>query len=269
MADLLERRAPFHYPELLKRLVGELSFVPLELKGSAGLTAQQYPSDFDLFGVVPRGHLGDLLTGLGAFVGELPADVWFVELKAQTKAPVRKLRLTDVGGFSKWAARVKKLARKLDFIKIDLIARNAEDSQFSEVSCIYSTLKSAQSLEDYAASLADDIRELTAEGKFYKVLKRQFNLTKAKPASSERTARLKQLTKYFNGAAGERYQLLNRLDAIKQVIELDPSSEAAARVAVKNLHLPAEAQTDLDAWVVSAAKKLNDEAAKLVAAHPQ
>ena len=263
MADLLERRAPLNYPELLKRLVSELAFVPLELKGSAGLTAQQYPSDFDLFGVVPRGHLGDLLTGLAAFVGELPADVWFVELKAQTKAPVRKLRLTDPAGFSNWAARAKKLARKLDFIKIDLIARNAEDSQFSEVSCIYQ-LGDSPSPEDYTASLADDIRELTAEGKHYKVLKRQFSQTKALAPSSERTARLKQLTKYFNGPAGERYRLLNRLDAIKQVAELDPGAEAAARVAVRNLHLPAEALTDLDAWVVSATKKLNDEARALL-----
>jgi hypothetical protein len=39
-------------------------------------------------------------------------------------------------------------------------------------------------------------------------------------------------------------------------------------VAVRNLHLPAEATSDLDAWVVSAAKKLNDKAAKLVAARP-
>ena len=264
MADLLERRAPLHYPELLKRLVGALSFVPLDLKGSAGLSSQQYPSDFDLFGAVKRGQLGDLLTGLEAFVRDLPADVWFVELKAQTKAPVKKLRLTDPADFSNWAARAKKLARKLDFIKIDLLARNAEDGQFSEVSCIYG-FSDAPSPEDYARSLADDIRELSAEGKHYKVLKRQFNLTKAEPASLARTARLKKLTKFFNGPAGERYQLLNRLDAIKQVIELDPGAEAAARVAVKNLHLPKEALTDLDAWVVSASKELNDNAAKLIA----
>jgi hypothetical protein len=192
MADLLERRAPLNYPELLKRLVGELSFVPLELKGSAGLTAQQYPSDFDLFGAVPRGHLGDLLEGLGAFVGDLPADVWFVELKAQTKAsgsgcPRRKLRLTDAAGFSNWAARVKKLASALDFIKIDLIARNAEDGQFSEVSCIYG-LAEAPGPEDYAESLAYDIRELSAEGKHYKVLKRQFSQTRAAEASPARRA---------------------------------------------------------------------------------
>ena len=269
MADLLERRAPLHYPELLKRLVGALSFEgPLDLKGSAGLTAQQYPSDFDLFGAVKRDQLGGLLTGLEAFVRDLPADVWFVELKAQSTAPVKKLRLTDPADFSNWVAKTKKMAAasagQLDFIKIDLIARNAEDGQFSEVSCIYG-FSEAPSPEDYARSLADDIRELSAEGKYYKVLKRQFNLAKAEPASLARTARLRKLTRFFNGPAGERYQLLNRLDAIKQVIELDPGSEAAARVAVKNLHLPEEALTDLDAWVVSASKELNDKAAKLIA----
>ena len=273
MASILEARAPLHFKEELKQLIKILTppgaSERLQLKGSAGLTSQQYPSDFDLFSDVSEADYSAdqflaFLKTLLAAVDEHP-DCWFVELKVQTRSG-KKVRLHPGDKFDELAAKVKKLWRKLDIIKIDLIARI--EGQFSEVSCIYKFASAAVGTEAataaYRQSLEDDIKELSAEKRWYKVLKRQFNLTKTEPESTERSARLKQLSKVFNGPLGELYQQLSRLEAIEIVVGLYPDAADKARIAIKDLRLPAEALADPDGWVERSAEEMNAAAKKIV-----
>jgi hypothetical protein len=263
MASILEERAPLHFKEELKQLIKLLTppGAPerLRLKGSAGLTSQQYPSDFDLFSDLSGADYGPdkfvaFLKSLLAAIDQHP-DCWFVELKVQTVSG-KKVRLHPGDKLDALAAQVKKLWPKLDIIKIDLIARI--EGQFSEVSCIYKIAAPARLVElaqrdrqtgqdataAYRRSLEDDIKELSTEKRWYKVLKRQFNLTKTEPPSTARSARLKQLSKLFNGPLGELYQALSRLEAIETVVGLYPDAADKARLAIKDMHLPAEAMAD-------------------------
>ena len=274
MASILEARAPLHFKEELKQLIKILTppgaSERLQLKGSAGLTSQQYPSDFDLFSDVSEADYSAdqflaFLKSLLSAVDKHP-DCWLVELKVQTRAPVKKIRLHPGDKFDELAAKIKKLWRKLDIIKVDLIARI--EGQFSEVSCIYKFAEAAVGTEAattaYRQSLEDDIKELSAEKRWYKVLKRQFNLTKTEPESTERSARLKQLSKVFNGPLGELYQTLSRLEAIETVVGLYPDAADKARLAIKDMHLPAEAMADPDGWVERSAEEMNSAAKKIV-----
>lgn len=273
MASILEERAPLNYKEELKQLIKLLTppGAPerLQLKGSAGLTSQKFPSDFDLFSDLSEADYGAdkfvaFLRSLLAAVDKHP-DCWFVELKVQTKSG-KKVRLHPGDKLDALAAQVKKLWPKLDIIKIDLIARI--EGQFSEVSAIYKLAAGDAALADataaYRRSLEDDIKELSAEKRWYKVLKRQFNLTKTEPPSAERSARLKQLSKVFNGPLGELYQTLSRLEAIETVVGLYPDAADKARLAIKDMHLPAEALADPDGWVERSAKEMNSAAKKSV-----
>ena len=274
MASILEARAPLHFKEELKRLIKLLTppGAPkrLQLKGSAGLTSQQYPSDFDLFSDLSEADYSPdkfvaFLKTLLAAVDQHP-DCWFVELKVQTKSG-KKVRLHPGDKLAALAAEVKKLWPQLDIIKIDLIARI--EGQFSEVSCIYkfsppSEAEAADPTAAYRRSLEDDIKELSAEKRWYKVLKRQFNLTKTDPPSAERSARLKRLTKVFNGPLGELYQTLSRLEAIETVVGLYPDTADKARLAIKDMRLPAEALDDLDEWAERSAQKMNAAAKTFV-----
>jgi len=272
MASILEERAPLHFKEELKQLIKLLTppGAPerLQLKGSAGLTSQQYPSDFDLFSEVSGVYTPDqfvaFLKTLLKAVDEHP-DCWFIELKVQTKAG-KKVRLHPGDKFDALAAQVTKLWPKLDIIKVDLIARI--EGQFSEVSCIYKLAAGdaapADATAAYRRSLEDDIKELSAEKRWYKVLKRQFNLAKTEPPSTGRSARLKQLSKAFNGPLGELYQTLSRLEAIETVVGLYPDAADKARLAIKDMRLPAEALADPDGWAERSAKEMNEAARVLV-----
>ncbi len=53
--DVVERRPERDYSAELKKLIKLLQYPKskVELKGSASLTSQKYPSDYDLFTTVP------------------------------------------------------------------------------------------------------------------------------------------------------------------------------------------------------------------------
>ena len=271
MASVLEERAPLHFKDEIKLLMKLLTppgapkrrRPTVTLKGSAGLSSQRYPSDFDFFCEIdpdsgPDQFIAFLKTLLAAI--DKHPDCWFVELKVQSIAG-RKVRMHPGDKFAELATTIKKIWKNLDIIKIDLIARI--EGQFSEVSSIYK-FAPAEATEAYRRSLEDDIRELSAEKRWYKVLKRQFNLTKTGPESTERSARLVELSKVFNGPLGGLYQTLSRLEAIEVVVGLYPDAADKARLAIKDMRLPAEALADPDGWVERSAEEMNAAAKKFV-----
>jgi len=258
--EVLESKPVASYKDELKRLIKLLTFKKnkLELKGSASLTSQRYFSDYDLFCVVERPDKDELYDFFSKLLTKIQEtdDLWFIELKLQTKQgkkvrvyPKCELKKTD------W----DKVWKSLDFIKIDLIARI--DAFFTEVSCIYSISETVPTQKEYTESLQQDIKDLTKEKKWYKILKRKFNIYKAEDNKSE----LLRLSKIFNGKLGEEYQLISRLEALDTVLEhyQEPELIKKAIITLKDLHLPADIDKVED-WVKTKSKALNAEAKKLL-----
>jgi hypothetical protein len=62
----------------------------------------------------------------------------------------------------------------------------------------------------------DDIKELSKNKEYYKVLKRQFNIYKA----NKDYPKLLELTEYFNSDIGKKYQTKSNLEAIKKILSI-------------------------------------------------
>lgn len=255
--DILERRPERDYSAELKKIIKMLTYPKskLTLKGSASLLSQKYPSDYDLFSVVPKekDKLYDFLSELLTTI-EGSEDLWLVELKLQTKN--RKIRVFPGQLFKREV--FDKVFDKLDFIKLDLVARIS--NFFSEVSVIYDLSQTEQTPEEYIASLEKDIRELAKEKKWYKILKRKFSICKAKDDKKG----MLRLSRIFNSELGEEYQLLSRLEAIQKVLESDqdPKTIQKAIVSLKDLQLPADTD-NIEQWLKDRSAELNAKAKKL------
>jgi hypothetical protein len=258
--QVTERKPQREYNDELKKLIKLLTFQnhKLELKGSSSLTSQQYFSDYDLFCVVERPDKTEFyhfLTDLLKKIEEAD-DYWFIELKMQTKAG-KKIRVYPTCELKE--AEFNKVYDKLDFVKIDLVARI--DGFFTEVSAIYSLSDNVPTKEDYLQSLKDDIRELTKEKKWYKILKRQFNIYKADGNKKE----MLRLSRVFNSDLGKEYRLISRLEAMKSVLDAYQEPELVKKmiVALKDLHLP-PTLTKIDEFITDKSKELNDSAKKVL-----
>jgi hypothetical protein len=256
--DVLERRPERDYSSELKKMIKILTYPKskIVLKGSASLLSQKYPSDYDLFSVVPKekDKLYDFLSEVLTTI-EGSEDLWLVELKLQTRAG-RKIRIYPKQLFKREV--FDKVFDKLDFIKLDLIARIS--NFFTEVSVIYDMNETEQTPEEYIASLEKDIRDLAKEKKWYKILKRKFSICKARDDKKE----MLRLSRIFNSSLGEEYQLISRLEAIQKVLEIDqdPKTIQKAVVALKDLKLPPDTD-NLEKWVKDRSAELNAKAKKL------
>jgi hypothetical protein len=263
--DVLERKPAGQYKDDLKRIIKLLTYKKnkLELKGSSSLTSQRFFSDYDLFCVVEKPVEAEFVKFLQDTLQKIKDsdDLWFIELKLQTKGkrpkkirvfPNQTLKEADVG----------KVWEKLDIVKLDLIARM--ENRFTEVSVIYSFTPTVPTKEEYIQSLNDDIRELRKEKKYYKILKRQFNIAKSNDDKKE----LLRLSKIFNSEMGQEYQTISNLEAIAKVLEFHQEPKLFEKVVVnlKDLHEdPSVASAEkIEEWVKERSKDLNSKAKKLL-----
>ena len=255
--DVLEHKPLSQHPEELKKVSKLLQYgkVKLELKGSASLASQKYPSDYDFMCSIhpDKEKFYDFLVELIDTI-KGSKDKWFLELKLQTKAG-KKIRVYPHTTFKREV--YDKAFPSLDFVKLDLVAFIG---RFAEVSVIYNLTETAQTPEEYIASLEKDIKDLKKEGLYYKILKRRFTIAKADKNKKE----LVRLSKIFNSELGEEYQLLSTLEAIQKVLDSyqDANTLRTTLIALKDLHLPADTDK-IEEWVASHSKALNAKAKKL------
>jgi len=258
--DVVEKKAPREYSYELKNLIKLLTFKnnKLELKGSSSLTSQQYFSDYDLFCILERPDKSDFYHFLSSLLKKIDEseDYWFLELKLQTKAG-KKVRIYPNTELKE--SEFTKLWESLDFIKIDLVARI--NSYFTEVSCIYSLTRTTPTKEDYLKSLEEDISELKKEKKWYKILKRKFNIYKA----DNNKAEMLRLSKIFNSELGKEYQLISRLEAMSNVLKSyqDPQLIKKLTISLKDMKLP-EDVTKIEEYITTKSKELNNTAKKFL-----
>jgi hypothetical protein len=212
--DILETKEGYNYSQEISKLFNKLQFknFPIELKGSSNLKSQHYFSDYDLMSIIDKKI--SILSAYKEFKKILKNiedsdNYYFIEMKLETNdGQKKKWFLDDRFDYNSF----KKYYKKINFFKIDIILW--ENNIFTEASCIYFFTfdKSEENNEDIEEkSLRDDIDELEKEGKYYKVLKRKFNLYKIKDDKSN----LLKLTKIFNSELGELYRKKSNLEAIK------------------------------------------------------
>jgi hypothetical protein len=255
--DILEQKPA---SDELKKIIKFLTFKKnkVELKGSSSLKSQQYYSDYDLFSVVQKEEdFYDFITNLIEKIESKEyGDVFFIELKIQLKNG-RKIRFFKDQPVDKKV--FDKVFDKIDFIKIDLIVRI--ENKFIEVSCIYSFTNDNPTKEDYIKSLEADIKELKKEKKYYKILKRIFNIKKAEGDKSE----LVKLTKIFNSELGKEYQLISNLEALQLLLNYyqDEDTIKKIKINLKDLKLPNNIGK-IDDFISEKSKQLNNQAKRLL-----
>jgi len=250
--DILEKKPAAQYHDELKNIMKMMTFkTKLELKGSSSLTSQRFFGDYDLFCVMEkpdRVEFFKFIVGLLKKIEDSP-DLWFIELKLQGKRKV-KFHQGDAIVFKNW--------EDVEFVKIDIVARI--ENRFTEVSAIYSFVTNPMSQEEYVESLQNDIKELRKEGKYYKILKRKFNIAKAQGNRKE----LLRLGKIFNGPLGEKYQVISNLDAIQLVLEYYQDESLVKKIEINLKDLNLDHVPSLIKWVDEQNTSLNQSARSLL-----
>jgi hypothetical protein len=211
--DILHKRNISEFDYKIIDIIKILKFnkYKIDIKGSSSLKSQQYFSDYDFFCQIPDKIGGDeaynTIINIVRKVGE-QFGIYFIELKLQTLNN-KKIRWYDADNIDK--NKFVKYFNDVDFIKLDIVANI--DNRLTEISVIY---KFGENITvDYISGLKSDIKELKKEGKYYKVLKRMFNIYKAEGDKDK----LVDLTKFFNSEYGQIYKRLSNLDAIKLVAD--------------------------------------------------
>ena len=259
--NVLQSKPSSNYEDDLKKIIKLLTYkkYKIELKGSSSLQSQQYFSDYDLFCVISKTEKNDFYKFLDQLINNIEynkfTDIWFIELKLQTKLG-KKIKIAPKEKLSE--SVYNKIYDKLDFVKIDLICRI--NSYFTEVSCIYS-FSDSPSKSDYLVSLENDIKDLKKQKKYYKILKRQFNINKALKNKNE----LLRLSKIFNSDLGKNYKQISNLEALSTVLDhyQDPELIKKVIINLKDLHLPYNIE-DIDSYISDQSDILNNTARNLI-----
>lgn len=260
--EVLEKKPASLYNDELKRIMKLLQYKnnKLELKGSSSFTSQRYYSDYDLFCSLVNSDKDELFVFLEQLIDKINEsnDLYFIELKLQTTGVTpKKIRIFPPKELNK--SVYDKVFDSLDFIKLDLIARI--NNRFIEVSVIYGLKQTTQSKEAYIKSLEDEIKELAKEKKYYKILKRKFNIARANGDNKE----LLRLSKIFNSELGNEYSEISNLSSIQTLLEHYQTDDVYKKVIVnlKDLHLPVGIQ-NIDEYVKIRSKHFNNEAKELI-----
>jgi hypothetical protein len=229
------------YPSDLKKLIKTLTISSkLELKGSASLASQKFPADFDFYCVLHLSEIDKIKDVIDRI--EQDPNLYFIELKEQKGAKKKK-----------YYHKEKLKLNQPDFVKIDLVAWF--DNQFVEASCIYQFTVDTQSTEDYINSLESDIKELKKQKRWYKILKRQFTIYKAKGDKKRQL----ELTKIFNSDIGKKYQVVSNVEALILVLENYTDKKTLQKVKLNLKELDGtKIIEDPYAFVKSESKFIND-----------
>jgi len=234
--DILALKSKTEYEYEIIKIINDLKFkkYPIELKGSSSLKSQRFFSDYDLFS-----NISGKISGKTAYLElknilnklKKDKDIYFIEMKLQKKNG-EKIKLFKNDPFK--GEDFVKHFDSLDFVKIDLIAyiKNI----FTEISIIYKFSNEKMDKKSYILSLNEDIKELIKEGRYYKVLKRLFNIFKLQ----NKTDKLLYLNEIFNSELGILYQKISNLEAIDKILNYykDALTLKKIRVNLKDIKEP-------------------------------
>jgi len=250
--DVLEPKQRGELADEVKFLLKILKFgsKSVELKGSSSLKSQRYFSDYDFFVSIKKPTAKVAYKNLFSILENIWGDerLYFIELKLQTKDG-KKVRYYPEDKPEFTVDELTEVWGSIDFVKIDLVAYF--DYRFIDVSVIYSFTDKKPTKEEYIDGLKADIKELKKEGRYYKVLKRLFNIYKVEGEKDK----LLMLSKFFNSDAGLFYRKISNNEAINTVLEHYLDDTTGKRVEINRRQL-GDVGADDETRINREAKKL-------------
>lgn len=226
--DILQEKQRGEYDYELMKIIKNLQYknFKIEFKGSASLKSQRFFSDYDLFTNISENQtseeayitLKDIINNVSKM-----DNVYFMELKMEKKNG-EKIKFYTVESIK--YPKFKKAYENIDFVKIDYIT--FLNNVFMELSIIYQFGKGEMEKKEYLKSLKEDMQELKKENKYYKLLKRLFNVYKME----ENREGIIFLNEVFNSDLGEIYQKISNLEAIISLSKVYKDKETKKRILI-------------------------------------
>jgi hypothetical protein len=271
--DILENKTNFDINDKVRKYRDLFKYKnnKIILNGSAALKSQYYFSDFDFSTNISINNKS--FHEFERILNDINNEnfIYFIELKIQLKNG-KKIRCKTIDKFTQ--KLFNKHSYDVDFIKIDIVSWI--DGRFIEMSCIYDIV--GESLKRFRAcgdkpkkdllkSLKDDINDLMDEGKYYKVLKRIFNIYKIKSFKSEYKNKklLVYLTQFFNSDNGKIYSDIANVEAIKLIFKkyTDPITQQRIKSNLDSLGIKSNIR-NINKFIKVNSKLINDNAKQIV-----
>lgn len=271
--DILESKTNFDINDKVRKYRDLFKYKnnKIMLNGSAALKSQYYFSDFDFSTNIDINNKSESLKRFRAcgfheferILNDINNEnfIYFIELKIQLKNG-KKIRCKTIDKFTQ--KLFNKHSYDVNFIKIDVVSWI--DGRFIEMSCIYDIVGES-SKKDLLKSLKDDINDLMDEGKYYKVLKRIFNIYKIKSSKTEYKNKklLIYLTQFFNSDNGKIYSDIANVEAIKLIFKkyTDPTTQQRIKSNLNSLGIKSNIR-NINKFIKVNSKIINDNAKQIV-----
>ena len=260
--DVLEQKYLSRDLNFLLRVL-QLGNNPIRLVGTGSMASQYYPADFDfLCQVKTKYTAGKLYKDFKKiFSGFDNNKLFFIEFKLQQEPK-------EEGDEQEKHKRYKLEDIDLDFFeaffkpntelcKIDAIIWY--DGKFKEVSCIYFFSSKPLDMQKYIQVLLDDGKQYFESGKVYKSLKRL--MLSAKYENPPDKNLIITITRFFNSAVGQLYEVDNMLQAC--IIYMNKyGADARVHQFIRNIGLGSMKPDKLESLSKDYQKLINGEALK-------
>jgi len=195
--------------------VFQLGKNPIRLVGTGSMASQYYPADFDFLCKVktkytPAKVFEDFKKIFSKFDNN---KLFFIEFKIQQEPKKEgdeqeKHKIFDVDNLTETFFDAY-FNKSTELCKIDAIIWY--DGKFKEVSCIYFFSEKPLDMQKYIQVLLDDGKQYFESGKVYKSLKRL--MLSAKYENPPDKNLIIAITRFFNSAVGQLYEVDNMLQA--------------------------------------------------------
>jgi hypothetical protein len=210
---MLERKPISHFDNEVIMLMRLLRFKhnTIRINGSSTLRQLHYFADIDMFSQLKKQYdAQELLNGFKNILFKIKhnSKCYFLELKIQLKDG-SKIKIFP-NGEELELFHLKENLHQIDFVKIDIAY--FLHFRFIEVSCIYQV---GAVKTNIIQSLQEDISKYFKEKKYFKMLKRYFNLFNL----TGKTEKAKTLLDFFNSKFGFYYVILSNLEVIELLQE--------------------------------------------------
>jgi hypothetical protein len=188
---------------------------PIRLVGTGSMASQYFPADYDFLCVVKKKYKPEQLNNaFKKIISQIDDNkLFFIEFKIQEKQKNKKTEQVKQKVFKKEDVNINFFegffSENTELCKIDCILWN--EGKFKEVSCIYFFDNQKLDVKKYIRVLLDDGKQYYNDGKVYKSLKRLMLAAKYKYPIDKNL--IIAITRFFNSATGQLYEVDNMLQA--------------------------------------------------------
>jgi hypothetical protein len=189
----------------------------IKVIGTASLKGQKYPSDYDIITNVKEKDPERVYNTFKKIINKTNkmSNVYFIELKIQGKTENDKKKFFDNENIPK-DEFINQFNKGVEFIKIDYVVRFGNNFKDVSVNYFFNTELTREDIFHILLTrMNNDAREYRKEGRYFKALKRIFNIYRY----LRQKRSLVKLAKFFNSEYGRLYALSSNLKTIKLLVE--------------------------------------------------